>query len=255
MMRLKKIAKTLLTVLLLLGAVAFVELRQRQRVCQRLVVEVQTDGNAFITPDDIRLLVTQQQTTPLEGVRLRDIDLKMLERNVVSNSYVQQVNAYHDLSGTVVVQAQQNRPIARILASAKRGGGGPDAYLGADGRVLPLSDRWTARVALLSGDYVTTLLGNDEQEDSARAQVLELVRYVEQDEFWRAQIAQIDIDKRGEVTLYPQVGKQRIAFGRADRVPEKFNKLAIFYDQVLPRQGWNHYEQVSLKYQNQIVCQ
>ncbi len=252
MNRLKKIARTLLTALLLLGTVAFVELRRQQRVCQRLVVEVQTDGNPFITPDDIRLLVTQQQTTPLEGVRLRDIDLKMLERNVASNSYVQQVNAYHDLSGTVVVQAQQNRPIARILA---RGGGVPDAYLGADGRLLPLSDRLTARVALLSGDYVTTLLDTSEEEDSARAQVLELVRYVEQDEFWRAQIAQIDIDKRGEVTLYPQVGKQRIAFGPADRVSEKFNKLAVFYDQILPRQGWNHYEQVSLKYQNQIVCQ
>ncbi len=252
MNRFKKIARTLLTALLLLGTVAFVELRRQQRVCQRLVVEVQTDGNPFITPDDIRLLVTQQQTTPLEGARLRDINLKMLERNVASNSYVQQVNAYHDLSGTVVVQAQQNRPIARILA---QGGGVPDAYLGADGRLLPLSDRLTARVALLSGDYVTTLLDTSEEEDSARVQVLELVRYVEQDEFWRVQIAQIDIDKRGEVTLYPQVGKQRIAFGRADRVPEKFNKLAIFYDQVLPRQGWNHYEQVSLKYQNQIVCQ
>jgi cell division protein FtsQ len=254
MIRFKKIARNLLTVLLLLGAVAFAELRRQQRVCQRLVVEVQTDGARFITPEDVRLLVTQQQTTPLEGVRLKDIDLKMLERNVASNSYVQQVNAYHDLAGTVVVQAQQNRPIARILA---RGSGVPDAYLGADGRLLPLSDRLTARVALLSGDFATALLksAGAEKEDPARAQVLELLRYVEQDEFWRAQIAQIDIDKRGEVTLYPQVGKQRITFGPADQVSEKFNKLAVFYDQILPRQGWNHYEQVSLKYQNQIVCQ
>lgn len=254
MIRFKKIARTLLMALLVVGAVAFVELRRQQRVCQGLVVEVQTDGNPFITPEDVRLLVTQQQTTPLEGVRLKDIDLKMLERNVASNSYVQQVNAYHDLSGTVVVQAQQNRPIARILAPTRRGAGLPDAYLGADGRLLPLSDRLTARVALLSGDYVTTLLDASE-EDSVRAQVLELVRYVEQDDFWRAQIAQIDIDQQGEITLYPQVGKQRIAFGQADRVSEKFNKLAVFYDQILPRQGWNHYEQVSLKYQNQIVCQ
>lgn len=252
MIRFKKIARNLLTVLLLLGAVAFAELRRQQRVCQRLVVEVQTDRARFITPEDVRLLVTQQQTTLLEGVRLKDIDLKMLERNVASNSYVQQVNAYHDLAGNVVVQAQQNRPIARILA---QGGGVPDAYLGADGRLLPLSDRLTARVVLLGGDYVTTLLDASEPEDSTRAQVLELVRYVEQDEFWRAQIAQIDIDKQREVTLYPQVGKQRIAFGPADHVPEKFNKLAVFYEQILPRKGWNHYEQVILKYQNQIVCQ
>ena len=99
MTRFKKIARNLLTVLLLLGAVAFAELRRPQRVCQRLVVEVQTDGARFITPEDVRLLVTQQQTTPLERVKLKDIDLKMLERNVASNSYVQQVNAYHDLAG------------------------------------------------------------------------------------------------------------------------------------------------------------
>lgn len=255
MIHFSKIARYVLAALLVVGAVAFVELRRQQRVCQRLIVEVQTDGVPFITPEDVRLLVTQQQTTPMEGVRLKDIDLKMLERNVASNSYVQQVNAYHDLSGTVVVQAHQNRPIARILASDKPGSEVPDAYLGADGRLLPLSDRLTARVALLSGDYVTTLLGDKQEEDSVRAQVLELVRYVEQDDFWRAQIAQIDIDQQGEITLYPQVGKQRIAFGQADRVSEKFSKLAVFYDQILPRQGWNHYEQVSLKYQNQIVCQ
>ena len=59
MTRFKKIARNLLTVLLLLGAVAFAELRRPQRVCQRLVVEVQTDGARFITPEDVRLLVTQ----------------------------------------------------------------------------------------------------------------------------------------------------------------------------------------------------
>ncbi len=249
----KKIASILLAAALVAGAVAFVELRQQQRVCQRLVVAVQADGAPFITPDDVRLLVTQQQTTPLEGVRLGDIDLKMLEKNVASNRYVQQVNAYHDLAGTVVVQAQQNRPMARIVAPARQGG---DAYLGADGRLLPLSDRQSARVVLLSGDYVPALLNDQTKEsDSLRAPVIALVRYVDQDNFWRAQIAQIDIDRQGEVTLYPQVGKQRIAFGKAEQIKEKFNKLAIFYEQVLPRKGWNHYEYVSLQYQNQIVCQ
>ena len=102
---------------------------------------------------------------------------------------------------------------------------------------------------------MSTLLKTNVPQDSVGAQILALVHYVEQDEFWRAQIAQIDIGQSGEATLYPQVGKQRIDFGPADRLSEKFNKLAIFYDQILPRRGWNHYEQISLKYQNQIVCQ
>ena len=250
MTHLKKIVRSTAWVLVLVALVAFVELRREQRVCQRLVIRIeQTDEHRFIDRDDIRLLITQQQTTPLEGVRLRDIDLKMIEKNVATNNYVQQVNAYHDLAGNVVVQARQNYPIARILQLDA-----PDAYLGADGRLLPLSDRSTARVVLLSGDYMPTLLKTNVPEDSAGRQVLALVHYVEQDAFLKAQIAQIDIDKHGEIMLYPQVGKQRIAFGQADHLSEKFHKLAVFYDQILPRRGWNHYEQVSLKYQNQIVC-
>lgn len=250
MIRLRKTVQCTLWILVLMTTVAFVEHRRAKRTCEQLIIRIeQTNEHQFINRDDIRLLVTQQQTTPLEGVRLADIDLKMLERNIATNNYVQQVNAYHDLAGKVVVEARQNRPVARILPADA-----PGAYLGADGRLLPLSERFTARVVLVSGDYTSALLKANVPEDSVGAQVLKLVHYIEQDEFWRAQIAQIDINKNGEVVLLPQVGKQRIDFGRANRLSEKFDKLAVFYDQILPRQGWNHYEQVSLKYQNQIVC-
>ena len=250
MIRLKKIVRSTAWVLVLVATVAFVELRRGKRVCQRLVIEIeQTDEHHFIGRDDIRLLVTQQQMGPLEGTRLRDIDLKMLEKNVATNNYVQHVDVYHDLAGNVVVQARQNRPIARILQPEAT-----DAYLGADGRFLPLSERFTARLTVLSGEYMPTLLKANVPEDSVGAHVLELVRYIEQDAFWRAQIAQIDMNKKGDIMLYPQIGKQRIDFGKADHLSEKFDKLAVFYDQILPRRGWNHYEQVSLKYKNQIVC-
>ena len=147
----------------------------------------------------------------------------MLEKNVATNNYVQHVDIYHDLLGNVIVEARQNRPIARILQPQAA-----DVYLGADGRLLPLSERFTARVTLLSGEYMATLLGGNVAEDSVGAQVLELVRYVEQDEFWHAQIAQIDMNQHANITLYPQVGKQRIDFGKADHLSEKFDKLAVF---------------------------
>ena len=250
MIRLKKIVRSTAWGLLLFATVAFVEFRRSQRVCQRLVVRVeQTDEHHFIDRDDIRLLVTHQQMGPLEGTRLRNIDMKMLEKNVATNNYVQHVDVFHDLVGNVIVQARQNRPIARILQPKAA-----DVYLGADGRLLPLSERFTARVVLLSGEYVPALLKTNVAEDSVGAQVLELVRYIERDDFWQAQIAQIDMNQQKNITLYPQIGKQRIDFGKADHLSEKFDKLAVFYDQILPRRGWNHYQQVSLKYENQIVC-
>ncbi len=251
MKNLTKTVRSGIWLLVLVATVAFVEQRRTQRTCQELVIQIeQTDEHRFIAPGDIRQLVTQQQTTPLEGVRLRDINLKMLERNVATNNYVQWVNAYYGLNGEVVIQTLQNRPIARISQT-----NAPDAYLGNDGRMLPLSERFTARVMVLGGDYMERLVKIDVPQDSAGARILSLVQHIDQDEFWRTQIAQVDINEKGSVVLYPQIGKQRINFGQADRLSEKFDKLSVFYDQILPRQGWNRYEEVSLEYQNQIVCQ
>jgi cell division protein FtsQ len=55
--------------------------------------------------------------------------------------------------------------------------------------------------------------------------------------------------------MYPQVGKQYIEFGKAEQIEEKFSKLTIFYQKILPFKGWNTYKRVNLKYFNQIVCE
>ncbi|QLH34172.1 MAG: hypothetical protein HWD62_18830 [Cyclobacteriaceae bacterium] len=45
------------------------------------------------------------------------------------------------------------RPIARIVQSDA-----PDAYIAQDGIVMPVSDKYTSRVVLLSGAYAKQLL-------------------------------------------------------------------------------------------------
>jgi len=39
-----------------------------------------------------------------------------------------------------------------------------------------------------------------------------------------------------------------------DKVKEKLEKLSFFYSQGLPYQGWNVYETIDLKNDNQVVC-
>ena len=250
MSRWTKTIRTLFYSLLLVALLCFIEYRRQQRVCQRVIIDIaQVDEHHFINQQDIHRLITRGETSQLVGTQLSAVDLKALEDVVGAHHYVKEANVYYDLKGNITVEATQNRPIARILRDQ-----GPDAYLGGDGQYLPLSDRYTARVLLISGTYVPTLMQTTIERDTLGTKILKLVQFIEQDEFLRAQIAQIDIDRQGEVTLYPQVGKQQIAFGQPENISEKFYKLALFYEQILPRKGWNAYKKVNLTYQNQIVC-
>ena len=87
------------------------------------------------------------------------------------------------------------------------------------------------------------------------APLYKLINKIRNDKFWSAQIAQIKLQKNGEVILYPQVTKQYIEFGKIEDIDTKFKKLKLFYEDILPRKGWNYYSRVSLKYKNQIICE
>jgi cell division protein FtsQ len=84
--------------------------------------------------------------------------------------------------------------------------------------------------------------------------LMELIRFLNTDKFWKAQIAEMYVDKDGEVLLTTVLGDQRIELGMAEDFESKFSKLRIFYDKVLSK-DWSRYSKISVKFQDQIVCE
>ncbi len=84
---------------------------------------------------------------------------------------------------------------------------------------------------------------------------MQLIEFIERDDFWRAQIAQLHIDAKGKVVFLPQVGNQNIEFGKPEDVDSKFRKLMVFYQKVLPVMGWDRYKRVNVEFHNQIICE
>jgi len=58
-----------------------------------------------------------------------------------------------------------------------------------------------------------------------------------------------------QITIFPQVGNERIEFGKPQNIEVKFRKLMIFYKEILPRMGWDKYNRVNLEYEGQIVAE
>jgi cell division protein FtsQ len=120
---------------------------------------------------------------------------------------------------------------------------------------MSVSENYTSRVVLVSGLFVKQLL---ESEDLNRTEegtkLLTMIKFIKENDFWHAQVAQLDIDVTGEITLYPQVTGQLVDFGKPDDIEVKFKKLMIFYKEILPTRGWNRYERVNVAYEGQIIA-
>lgn len=215
-------------------------------------VSVQIDNqyqNYFINENDVYNLIDEAGKDYLLSSVYKFLDLESIEKKVKSHWFVEDAEVYHDLYGNLTIKVKQNRPIARILNINRT-----DQYISTTGLLLPQSRHFTARVLLVTKDNDFYFPKENITANKEGKQFFELLNFINNDPFWKAQIAGIHINKDNGLILQPQVTQQLIEFGKAENIKEKFKKLKIFYKEILPYKGWNFYETVNLKYKNQIVC-
>lgn len=231
--------------------IGFSERKQGSVAVKDIVIKVENiEGNQFIDEQDVIDLMELSHEN-LKGATLDRLNLKDIERRIKANRFIQDAQLYSDLKGNLVVRATLRRPVARLVRND-----GPDGYIAEDGTVMPVSEKFTTRVVLISGAFVRQQVQVGNLNNSAEGkQILEMLNIIREDEFWRAQIAQLDIDSKSRVTILPQVGGQVIEFGTPENLEVKFKKLKIFYKEILPQKGWNTYERVNLEYEGQIIAE
>ena len=84
--------------------------------------------------------------------------------------------------------------------------------------------------------------------------LLEMINYINNDKFFSKIISEIEINSNKNIVIHPQFSKQKIIFGYPDDLEEKFEKINLFYNKIVPAKGWNTYKTVNVKFKNQIIC-
>ena len=230
--------------------IAFSERKQGGSVCKNISVELDNlNENHFLDEADILQLV-EGSGQPVKGIGIDRINLKDIEKKLKFDKHILNAELFGDLKGNLIVNVELRRPIARVVQNDA-----PDAYIAEDGVIMPVSEKYTSRVVLVSG-YVKGLLESQDLNKSEEGkQLLEMIEYISADKFWKAQVAQLDLDKTGKIIIFPQVTGQRVEFGKPENVEAKFKKLMVFYKEILPTRGWTRYERVNLEYEGQVVAE
>jgi cell division protein FtsQ len=243
-----KVATALLAISFL---IAFSERKQGGTMCNDIIIDLDNlHENHFLDEADVMKLV-EGSGQSVKGTGIDRIDLKQIEQKLKYDKHILDAELYGDLKGNLVVNVELRRPIARIVQSD-----GPDAYIAEDGVIMPVSEKYTSRVVLVSGPFVKRLLEDEDLTKSEEGRQLKnMIEFINEDDFWKAQIAQLDIGSNGKITIYPQVTGQRIEFGNTENFEEKFTKLMIFYKEILPQRGWTKYGRVNLEYEGQIIAE
>lgn len=220
--------------------------KKSDKFCSDVQIEITgATEHVFVDEKDIKEILKGKGS--FTGVSMTRVDLRNIEEELEKDPWIKNAELFFDNKQVLQVRITEREPVARIFTVM-----GNSFYLDSSGKVLPLSEKLSARVPVFTNFPFGKKLS---APDSALLKdVISLSNYIYTDSFWNAQIAQIDIVNGNEFEMIPVIGNHVIRFGDAGDVEKKFKKLFSFYKNVSTRVGFDKYETINLKYDGQIVA-
>ncbi len=261
----KKVFVTLIWIISLAGLAfswAFVNKSENNTVIKNLNIAVQNnDENPFITEADITSFFKDRKDSLLNN-KFKNINIPELEKALNSHPAIQSAEVAGDINGELKINIIQRTPVLRIINND-----GESYYIDSQTKLMPLSENCSARVIVANG-YIFEPFGRRSEfsvkqikqnkifkDVSLLDDILDVSNYISNDSILAPLIHQIYINENKEIELFPCIGNQKIIFGNAENISEKFNKLKLFYTQGLNKtDAWTKYSNINLKYKNIVVC-
>jgi len=263
--KVKKIAYITLWSLLIIGllvSMGFVNKEQDSLLCKSLDIKINQDDDLyFLNNMDITKLILDRGDSII-GQPKSTVNISAIKHALNSHADIANAEVYITIDGRLKVEVKQRKPLIRIFNV-----NGDSYYIDNVGKLMPLSDKYTAKVLVANGNIVESYGTNYMYSISALSKNLKrkkntvldelyaMAVYIDTDEFWKSQVQQIYVNSDSDMEIVPMVGNQKIIFGDTSSMDEKFKKLLTFYQQGLNTTGWwDKYSTINLKFKNQIVC-
>ena len=203
---------------------------------------------SFLNKSDVVRLMGAEKTADFKGKPTLSFDLSSMEKRISANSWVADVELFFDNDRVLQVQVEEREPIARLFTRA-----GSSWYLDSSGKYLPLTPRKPPVKHPVFTGMPEKLKPVQSADSSLLSHVKAISSVLHQDEFWSAQITQVDVTPENEFELVPLVGRHIILFGNGTSCEKKFSRLAIFYRNVLARTGFDYYSAINVKFDHQVI--
>ena len=189
----------------------------------------------FITLETVDKLLIQSEAK-LTDIGKEALDLKEMEQRLRENPMIRDAQVYLTIDGVLGAKIIQRNPIGRVAAS-------PDYYLDDEGKVMPLSSVYSARVPIITGSSETNF-----------TETAFLLHSIDQDEFMKNMVVGLVRKQNGEIELELRKIDLKIVFGQPVDIEKKFQNFKAFYKKTKQDSTLAVYERVNLKFGNQVIA-
>lgn len=235
----------LATVVLLVAAVNI----KNEKKCVAVEIEIEGVSNHFfIDKTDVLAIIKNYLGANPVGMAVDVFDLKSIEHNLETDVWIKNAELFFDNNEILRVNIDEREPIARVFTS-----NGNSFYIDSSLKVLPLSEKASARLPVFTGfpERTTKLSGAD---SNLLRDIKQISTALQADSFLMAMIEQVDIISQQSFEMMPKIGSQVIQFGTGEDINNKMEKLRLFYKNVMPKSGWSKYSVINLQFKNQVVA-
>ncbi len=246
----RKILQVFVTIVATAGCVVAMVSASRIEDSKKLAsiaVHIKNDKKYhFVEQQEILDLAIHSRNVDVEHTPVSRLDLHGMEDVIRKNHWVSDAQVYVDNARVLHIYVTQRIPIARVFQQD-----GKSYYMDTTMSIMPLSGSYIYYTTVVTN---VPQLSNDSMSWALRHSIVSLVRHIQSDSFWSAQVSQVIVDSTGGFELMPTIGEQRILFGGATDMKEKFGNIFTFYKNVLNRIGWDKYETLDVRYKDQVVA-
>ena len=227
--------------------------RQRKDLCKDYSITVSKvkGEDLFLSEAAILKLLKAAANGNIKGQSKSSFNLQKMEQLLEDNVWIKDAQLYFDNKNVLHVSVAERVPVARIFTS-----GGRSFYVDENKMMLPLSEKVSARVPVFTGFPDKKNLGS--RDSMLLTEVASTARFIAGDPFWMAQVSQIDLVSCGsgcwDFEMVPMVGNHIVKLGDGTEMEKKFDRLLVFYRQVLSKTGFNKYKTIDVQYEGQVVA-
>jgi cell division protein FtsQ len=218
-------------------------------VCKGFEIEIiGINNNFFIGKTEIIEMLEKVAGKEIKGKEINKMNLLEMENQIKKDVWISKATLYFDKNDILMVKVEEKNPIARIFSNQ-----GTSFYIDHSLNMLPLSKKHSARLPVFT-NFPSALTVLSKSDSVLLDNIKAMSLYIQNDPFFMAMVDQVNITASNKFELIPKLGDQIILFGDASNIEKKFDKLKLFYKNVISIKGWKKYSKINLEFENQIVA-
>ncbi|TRZ82047.1 MAG: hypothetical protein D4R91_05340 [Sediminibacterium sp.] len=221
---------------------------KEEKKCSSIQIELVGENTAALFMDEKEILQIIHEQGVKEGLPIGLLNLNALEKYLQTIRWVKHIELFLDNTQCLQVKIEQRIPIARIFTASSN-----SFYIDKEGFKLPLKQLTVMRLPVFT-NFPSDLEKLSKPDSVLLNDILHFTKAVQNDSFFMAQTAQVNIAVNGDFELVPTVGDHLVLIGSVENIEDKLNRLYTFYKKVWVQSGLNAYQVIDCRFDNQIVA-